>query len=430
MAGDTIIQTKSPLVKAFNCPSCGGSLKIRAVGQSTVVACQHCDTMIDVQNENYRIIERYEKRMTVHPRIPLGSRGKLRGDIYEVIGFMRRSDSTEAYSWSEYLLFNPYKGFRWLTEAYGHWNFVSMTRTKPKVTDDKAHFLSETYRLYYKGISKVTYVVGEFYWRVAVGSRAKVRDFVCPPRMLSEEKDDDEILWSIGEYVEPEDVRAAFNISTDMPARIGVAPNQPSPVSTSASSLGMYLLYFCCALFLVQFLTLLLAKNQDVYKRSFEYDSTKASQVITTDTFVQPQWRTNLSVTLHSLVQNNWLAVESALVNSETGEAYYFDGGVEFYSGVEDGEVWSEGSQQTSQIISSVPAGSYFLTLEPTSGGLPVGHLFEVTVTRDVPLWWNFLWSLLLILVLPGVALLRMHAFEVRRWSDSDFSPYSTESDS
>ncbi len=27
-----------------------------------------------------------------------------------------------AYSWHEYVLFNPYKGFRYLTEYDGHWN--------------------------------------------------------------------------------------------------------------------------------------------------------------------------------------------------------------------------------------------------------------------------------------------------------------------
>ncbi len=427
MAGETIIQSKAPVVKAFNCPSCGSSLKIRAVGQSIVVACNSCDGIIDVQNENYRIIDRYEKRLTVEPRIPLGSRGKIRGDVFEVIGFMRRADSTDVYSWSEYLLFNPYKGFRWLTEAYGHWNFVSTTRTKPKVSDDKAVFLSDKYRLFYKGSSKVTYVVGEFYWRVKVGSRAQVRDYICPPRVLSEEKDDEEVIWSIGEYVEPEEIRTAFNITTPLPSKTGVAPNQPSPTSTSAIKLRSFLWYFCGALLLIQILTLSRAKNEEVFRRTYGYDPNTPSQVITTEKFEQPAWRSNFEIALQSPVDNNWLAIDTALVNDKTGEAYYFDEGVEYYSGVDDGETWSEGNQRTHQIISSVPTGTYYLTLEPTSGGLASGHPFEVTVKRDVPLWWNFLWAFVLILILPAFALGRMHAFEMRRWSDSDFSPYGME---
>ena len=57
------------------------------------------------------------RRTSDHPLIPLGTRGKIRGTDYEVIGFERRTIHVDgaAYSWHEYVLFNPFKGFRYLT---------------------------------------------------------------------------------------------------------------------------------------------------------------------------------------------------------------------------------------------------------------------------------------------------------------------------
>jgi transcription elongation factor Elf1 len=424
MAGESIPSAKAPIVKAFNCPSCGASLKIRAVGQTLVVACDTCDSIIDIKDENYQVIDRYTKRVNIIPTIPLGTRGKICDETYEVIGYMQRSDSTGAYTWSEYLLFNPFKGFRWLMEAYGHWNFITMTRNKPSVHGHSAVFASEQYELYFEGISKVTYVLGEFYWRVKVGSISGVRDFISPPHVLSEEKDDDEVMWSVGEYLEPEEIKRGFGIAGSLPVRKGVAPNQPSPFAATGVKMATLMACFAGALCLVQFFTLVLSSNKEVLSHDYEYDPNKPGQVIATEKFDLPSWRSDLEIDLQSPVENNWLAIESALINDKTGAAYYFDQGVEHYSGVEDGESWAEGSHSSDVVISSVPAGTYYLTLEPTSGGLPPGQYFEVRVIRGVPLWSNFLWSFVLILIMPAIALWRRRSFEVSRWSDSDFSPY------
>ena len=44
--------------------------------------------------------------------IPIGARARL-GDIeWEVVGYMRRCDGPGDFRWTEYLLFNPYQGYR------------------------------------------------------------------------------------------------------------------------------------------------------------------------------------------------------------------------------------------------------------------------------------------------------------------------------
>src|SRR4051812_28505798 len=106
--------------KVFNCPNCGASVTLRALGRSLSVTCGSCGSIIDAANENYRILSKYQLNAKIQPHIPLGTRGQVKGDLWEVIGFVSRTTGG-IYAWREYLLYNPYKGYRWLTEYEGHW---------------------------------------------------------------------------------------------------------------------------------------------------------------------------------------------------------------------------------------------------------------------------------------------------------------------
>ena len=59
------------------------------------------------EDPDARLIARYEQKR-VTPPIPLGTRGKLGGDTWEVIGYVvRRTVADEVFAWSEYLLHSP-----------------------------------------------------------------------------------------------------------------------------------------------------------------------------------------------------------------------------------------------------------------------------------------------------------------------------------
>lgn len=119
---------------AFNCPSCGGALSLRAPEASLSVACEHCGSVLDAQDPKHRLLSKYKARLKHEPYIPLGKRGKIKGEEFEAIGFMRRRVRYYGtdYEWSEYLLHNPYKGFRWLLEYNGHWTFLSPLANPPE----------------------------------------------------------------------------------------------------------------------------------------------------------------------------------------------------------------------------------------------------------------------------------------------------------
>ncbi|MBV1689471.1 DUF4178 domain-containing protein [Novosphingobium sp. G106] len=118
---------------SITCPSCGGTIAIKAAGYSVTVACQYCGSVLDVANPDVKVIEEYHQAALSLP-LPLGSRGNLFEVEWEVVGYLSRGDG-EA-NWSEYLLFNPYAGYRWLVHAEGDWQYGTMLFDQPDGDND------------------------------------------------------------------------------------------------------------------------------------------------------------------------------------------------------------------------------------------------------------------------------------------------------
>lgn len=377
MAGDDLklkSEQKPASVKVFNCPSCGAGVVLRAAGQSVTAVCGSCAAIIDSTNENYKVIEKASKKGKRDQVINLGQRGKLHGVLWEVIGYVERTDGSGVYSWSEYLLFNPMKGFRWLTEFDGHWNYIITTKTQPSkeyIGRRKARYLNKDYFLFHTGTAKVTFVVGEFYWQVKQGESVEVEDYVSPPEILSCEKSDKEVVWSLGQYIDASDVKSAFQITKSMPLQSGVAPNQPSTAGHSINQVGKYWGAFLGVIVLIQFAMMVLAKNETVYSGQINYSASDVDRLKVSPQFELKHGTTNLEVLISAPIQNNWLEVQSDLVNDQNGNTSEFEQGIEFYSGRDSDGYWSEGSQQSSIILSSVPAGTYHLNLEAAGPVLP-----------------------------------------------------------
>jgi hypothetical protein len=61
--------------------------------------------------------------------------------------------------------------------------------------------------------------------------------------------------------------------------------------------------------------------------------------------------------------------VVGSLVNVASGDVVTVDGAMEYYSGVEDGESWSEGKEYDTEVAGPVRPGQYVLRLETSHGG-------------------------------------------------------------
>ena len=414
-----MVGKEAPKVRTLSCPSCGAPLTVRGLLQTESIGCGACGAILDLTDENLQVISTFQTKTRLQPLIPLGTRGKLLGDLLEVIGYMRRKVTVEGvdYEWSEYLLFNPYKGFRWLSEYNGHWTFIRTLTERPEGITAPS-FLNRTFRHFQTSTARVTYALGEFFWRVQAGETARVEDYVSPPYLLSREKSEKEIVWSLGQYIDPEVIRSSFALKTAMPPRIGVYSCQPSPYGASASTVYRMLAWFLLAAVVIHAVVGLLSQNKLVYRADFSYRPTSGEKSFVTDAFDLPGRTSNVVVRTHADVSNSWMYLSLALINQDTGQAYDFGREISYYSGTDSDGSWSEGSRDDDAVVPSVPAGRYYLRIEPENAGDNVSY--AVRVYRDVPRWSFFVLAVVALLVFPGLLFSRQRYFEIQRWAESD----------
>lgn len=398
-----------PKVEQLACLKCGGALTLRAKGYSTTVICPYCGAIYKASATGLDLEGMSQSKTSVKPLIPLGERGMLHGATWEVIGFMQRR-SSQNVTWQEYLLFNPFKGFRWLTECQGHWNYVISLHDIPKVLPgDKITYLDQGYTFYSTYHAAVLYVVGEFYWRVKANDTCVIRDYVHVPNILSKETSETEEVWSLAEYIEPETVKAAFKIQASLPAKLGASINQPFKQGSELSAIitsgviGTVLLAIIGLFMMVN-----THKKTLVYGELSAVTETKASASplqygassplqytgsavapaaslpvkteVISPSFEITDDKAFLSFTVAAPVKNNWVEIDATLVNELTGKSEYFSNGVEYYSGYDSDGFWSEGSDRDTATFSALPKGQYHLVLNATTGnqsGIPVRYSFH-----------------------------------------------------
>ena len=411
--------------KTFSCPNCGGSIAVKAVGHSISAVCMYCSSVIDVTNENYRILKTANER-TRPTLLTIGSRGRLAGILWEVIGYMEKTDNTGFYRWEEYLLYNPYQGFRFLVQTKGHWSLFKIL--KKSITElalsREITIDGIKYWRFQNGWTKVAYVKGEFYWRAQEGERSLVTDYVAPPYLLSISHNDQEINAALGEYIEAETIEKAFVLSSRMPYQSGVATNQPNPypaekviriwLTTAASFLLATL---------IQIVTAFSAANATVYESRIDIPAAEKNQTFSTESFSLPK-QSNLQVATQAWINDDWLELDLALVNEQENTVKEAKQALEYYSGVDyEGYQWSEGEQNTKTLFAAVPKGIYRLLIDADTNvfqtGLPI--TFYLHVKRDVTNWSNYAITLLLLLIYPGYVTFRYKYIESSRWSESDF---------
>lgn len=283
--------------------------------------------------------------------------------------------------------------------------------------DGDTRYKGRTFRHFQSATAKVDYVIGEFYWRVQQGESCLVSDFIDPPRMLSVENTEGDISYSVGEYMEPEAIADAFKLTTPLPTRIGVGATQPSPLNKAASRVGELALAFLAIALAIQLATLAFSQNKLVYQKELAYMPADAERSRVTEVFELNGRASNVMVRTRANVTNAWIYLSMALINDDTGTAYDFGREIGYYFGTDSDGAWSEGSQTDAVYLPHVPAGHYYLRVEP-EGTVPATYM--VQIYRDVPRWWMFLVTVGAIVVFPAVVLWMKRSFEFRRWSESD----------
>jgi DNA-directed RNA polymerase subunit RPC12/RpoP len=425
--------------EAVQCPACGGPITLRGFGAVEQVSCPYCGSELQPQDSGpLQLLQQYQRQRQASV-LPLYARGTLEGSEHEIIGIVWRQCVVDGitYPWQEFLLYNPYRGYRWLVYQMtdGHWSVGEALPGAPKAVASghkSVRFKNKPYKHFQTSLAQVVYVEGEFPWQVHHGDKSVTHDYVAPPEGLSieQESSDDggaDVNFTRMRHIEPGQVWKAFGLKGSPPSTSGVGTLQPNPWLR-----GGKLLWISFAALLVLWLgaswlylegrtSKVVFEKNDLTMEPFsqEIEIGKAGEATSLDLRFSAQ-----------PLSNAWAYADVMLISQSSEEAIGIGATAEEWHGVEGGESWREGDQSQTVEVGGIPGGKYLLQIVPQAGAeagqpVPTDLKLSVRLRQDVVLLRYILLPLLVILVFPFLNFMLGRIFEGRRWAKSDYAPSS-----
>ena len=413
-------------VRALTCPNCGGTIALRAAGSTISIVCEHCGTTLDATSPDLAPIAQATTAMQ-RPPIALGTRGDIGGVLWEVVGYVERTDTY--VSWSEYLLFNPYDGYAFLVDDGRRFSLGVLLDRLPDHTDGSITVDGLGFERFGSRYGAwVTFVVGEFYWRVSVQEHVEITDFVRPGTMLSCEENADERTWTQLRLLDFGEAETAFGIPKRRKSYGGTpAPHEPSPYGDSmkeALIIGVVAAITLIAILLMGSRTTML----DTASLAVPLNGTTTTQVI--GPIDLPDRLSGVHIAARAdRIDNSWIDLDYSLVNRATQQSFDAYATADQYHGVSGGESWREGNSTPNVQLSSIPAGKYDLVVEATghrwtsiAAAAPdfgssdtVTIPLTITISRGGIFMGNLVLALVALLCWPVIIVLLHGGFEKRR---------------
>lgn len=281
--------------RGVQCPSCGAALEVKlATTQS--LTCPQCNAVVDISQGVGGDLQHYQQNNAgaggLQPQIPLGTTGQLNLSDqdgapplpWQVVGYMERCDipqdeEEDTSYWREYLLYNREAGFAFLVDSDEGWSWVRPITGTPAQRQGQVTWQGATFRKKYNYPAKVTWVQGEFYWRVQREERAIVTDYegtgADAARRLSKEETRDEVTWSAGRALDAAVVADVFAIA---PAARAALQRDVTPVSFKGVGFKHILIVLFVIVVLVVMLSQCGSNDCDDVRKTFGAASTEYQQ--------------------------------------------------------------------------------------------------------------------------------------------------------
>jgi ribosomal protein S27E len=418
-----------------SCLSCGGPITLRGFGAVERVSCPYCGSVLAPEESGALQLLQQVQRDRRQSVLPLHARGKLDGTTWEIIGTIWRYSVAdgESYPWQELLLFNPYRGYRWLIYSMydGQWSIGGALDGAPKPKHGAARhrsleFGGQAYRHFQTSTAITDYVEGEFPWQVQVGDQALAHEYIAPPTSISVEESADtgghEVNFTKLSYIEPREVWAAFGMQGTPPRRSGIGSIQPNPWAKEAKVMWLSMLVLVLVWIAA---TAIYASSRD---RKVLVDEMRLGvEPFTREVVIgEPGEKTTVDVTFSAdPLSNSWAYADIMLVAQEREEAIGFGVEVDEWHGVSEGEAWREGSGRRTTVVGGVEGGKYLLQVTPqvTPKAKVPATSMSIRVREDILLLRYILLPFALILAFPILVGFLKLIFEGRRWQNSDYAP-------
>lgn len=419
------------------CPACGGPITLKGFGAVEQVACPYCGSELAPEDSGALEILQQAQRQRRQSMIPLQARGTIEGEEWEVLGIVWRECTVDGvnYPWQEFLLFNPYKGYRWLIYQMSdhHWQLGATLDGAPRAdsggfSHKSVEFKKQRFKHFQTVVARVTYVEGEFPWQVHVGDHAVAHEYVAPPIGISVEESSTpdggaDVVFTGTKHIDARGVWKAFKLPGSPPRRSGVGSVVPNP---HRKQMAFYWISFAVLLIAWIGLSVVYAGARD-NKVVFETKDLGAAAITEEIQIGEDGETTTLEIDVSSAVSNSWAYVEVMLIKQDKEEAVGAGVTAEEWHGVSGGESWREGDTSPSVTLGGIEGGKYLLQISLQSGdakgkALASPPRTSVKLTEDVVLSRYILFPFIFLLAFPVINLFRSAFFEGRRWNNSDYA--------
>jgi Domain of unknown function (DUF4178) len=197
-------------VTALSCPSCGAPVSSVA-GITVHIVCPSCHAEVDTSGAVAKVLAAGAAVDAVRFTLALGSEAVIGGNHYTILGAMRRTESDDGSTWSEYLLYSPQQKFIWLIETDEGWQRAEVLDRWPG-WDGAGHANLDGMRFEQSArySARVVFAAGSFNWRVSVGDVTEVNEYSGGSVRLAAESTSEELTWSRSQPAPLDQVRAWF----------------------------------------------------------------------------------------------------------------------------------------------------------------------------------------------------------------------------
>jgi hypothetical protein len=205
--------------------------------------------------------------------------------------------------------------------------------------------------------------------------------------MISQEQSKGSNEFFFGKHISKYKIKKAFGIK-NLPNYSGIGIVQPFyfDFRRTLNIMAVAALLIC----LIQLYVVTSRTNKQVFEKEVNFTDVKDKEMVS-ESFELSGGSAPLKVEISSNVDNSWANVGLSLVNEATNEIAYTSKDIEEYHGYEDGESWSEGSQNSEFNFCGVAAGKYhFLisaekqeTLQNLSPSTYISPDGDLSLSRD-----------------------------------------------
>ncbi len=446
-------------VDAVNCASCGTGLDLLGGGRVASAFCGSCGSELD-PNENFRVVRDLQLQLQHRPRTPfsIGMSGMIRGVKWTIIGTigMGEYEGVSAWHWAEHQLYSPTHGYAWLTFETGVATFSRRVRPRRSFplygkgeieqmeNPPTARREGMLFQYYESGTAIIESLEGEFSWKPSLGDK-RYGQFYAPSHDLAQifitgqpsgeprgfevskpeldsgevtgEKELDEIS-----YLNQREIELEFGLR-----RGTLRHNVPHPLRPWPKSPTLNFASLVALIFVAITLFAMAAANDD--KPIVLQGTTQISALPLELPFEVTAAGRGVEIYVQADSQNAWGWIETGIYDPEDIPVFEVGREVGVYRGVEGGESWSEGTNNTRIRFRAETAGDYTLELDIPETGVWTGSNMGIeqisTVRYSVrenlgAVKWLGMTALLFLFIAALSALRRMWS-TITNWSGTDW---------